>query len=58
MLTLFALYVVAILTGAAVTVLTCGLGSFFVQPFWTLLYCVAYLEMTGQGTVEESRVGH
>jgi hypothetical protein len=52
-LTLFALGLVAVLGGVLVIVLTCGLGAFFVQPLWLLLWVVCYLTMTGQSTIDE-----
>ena len=53
-LTLLALWLVAFLPGVLVIVCTCGLGVIFVQPFWFLLWCVSYLSMTGQTTVEDA----
>lgn len=55
-LTLFALYLLTMFVGVAATVLTCGLGLFFIQPFWMLLWCVSYLTMTGQSTVDDVTV--
>lgn len=53
-LTLFALYLLAMAGSAAAFVLTCGIAWLFVHPFLTMLWCVSYLEMTGQGTIEGS----
>ncbi len=50
-LTLFALYLLTFAGGTALVVLTCGLASVFVHPFVTMLWCISYLEMTGQSTI-------
>jgi phage FluMu protein Com len=49
-LTLLALYLLAVVGGAIAIAATCGLGWVFVHPFVTMLWCVSYLQMTGQGT--------
>lgn len=51
-LTLFALLWLNLAIVALVTLLTCGLGFFLVQPFSMLLYVVCYLVMTGQSTAD------
>jgi phage FluMu protein Com len=48
--TVFLLFAVLYFAGAVFTVLTCGLGSFFVTPFIMLAFAVTYLGVTGQPT--------
>lgn len=53
-LTLFAIWTLASIVGLLVTLLTCGLGGFFlVFPFVMLLMPVIYLAMTGQPTADQ-----
>jgi phage FluMu protein Com len=49
-LTLFALFLVVFFVGGLFTLVTCGIGLFFVQAFGSLVYVVSYLAMTGQRT--------
>ncbi len=46
----FLLFAVLNIAGMIFTVLTCGLGSFFVTPFIMLAFAVTYLGVTGQPT--------
>ena len=52
-LTLFLLTILMSGVGTIAMSLTCGLASFVVQPFISLVQTVAYLAMTGQSTAVE-----
>jgi len=52
-LMLLAIWTVATIVGAVVTLLTCGLGGLFLAaPFYSLMMPVIYLAMTGQPTAD------
>ena len=53
-LTLFAVYLLAGLGGAAIIVLTCCIGIFLVGPYLALLSVVVYLVATGQATARQA----
>ncbi len=52
-LTLFLMWLVFLLAGLALIVLTCGLGLVVVGPYGSLLIAVIYLAITGQRTADQ-----
>jgi phage FluMu protein Com len=52
-LMLFIIQLVAGVLGSVLTLLTCGLGLFFVPPFLAMMQAVIYLTITGQPTAEQ-----
>jgi phage FluMu protein Com len=56
-LTLFLIWLVTMLLGALLTILTCGLGALAVMPFISLMAAVIYLTITGQPTADPLRAG-
>lgn len=50
---LFAVWVVTVIAGMAISHLTAGLGTFVVTPFWGLMHAVIYLILTGQPTADQ-----
>ena len=53
MLTTFALFVFACFTLMFGSILTVGIGFFFIAPYFLLLFAVAYLMMAGQTTADQ-----
>ena len=53
-LILFATYLLAVLGGLAVCILTCFIGIFAVAPYWMLMGAVIYLLVTGQPTARHA----